>query len=61
MGIIENINLKSVLNESAVFAFNARTELSLNCSKTVTSMQAKFHTLIVFITLFFVEFLMFLK
>jgi len=61
MGIIENIKLKSVLNESEVFAFNARTELSLNCSKTVASMQAKFRPLIEFITYFLGEFLMFLK
>jgi hypothetical protein len=38
----------SVLNESAVFAINARKTLSLNCSETVMSMQLKFHLLVEF-------------
>ena len=41
--IVEYLKLESVLNESAVFAFNARKALSLNCSKTVMSMQLKSH------------------
>jgi len=52
MGIIENIKPESVLNESAVFAFNARIGLSLNCNKTVEPMQAKFHSGIEFIAHF---------
>src|SRR5262245_56185055 len=48
----ENIKPASVLNESAVFAFNARTELSPDCSKTVRFMQAKFHFWVEFIALF---------
>jgi hypothetical protein len=33
----------SVLNESAVFAFNARTAVWLNWSKTVKLIQVKYH------------------
>jgi len=36
------MQLGSVLIESVVFAFNAHTLLSLNCSETFAYMQVKF-------------------
>jgi hypothetical protein len=40
----------SVLNESAVFAFNARAAVWLNWSKTVKPSQVKYHLGIEFTT-----------
>jgi hypothetical protein len=52
IGTIENLRLECVLNESAMFAINAHTQLSLNCSKTVTPRQVKFHLGVEFTTHF---------
>ena len=50
--IVEYLKLESVLNESAVFAFNALTELSLNWSETGKYLQVKFHSVVEFTTHF---------
>jgi len=57
--IVEYLKLESVLNESAVFAFNALTELSLNWSETGKYLQVKFHSVVEFTAHYFGEFLMF--
>jgi hypothetical protein len=52
IGTIEYLKLESVLNESAVFAFNALTKPSLNWSETRKYMQVKFHSVVEFTTHF---------
>jgi hypothetical protein len=40
----EYVSLDSVLNESALFAFNARSEYPLDCNKTIKYRQVEFHS-----------------
>jgi hypothetical protein len=43
-GSNKNLSRDSVLNESALFAFNARAEYRLNCNKTAQCRQENFHS-----------------